>query len=696
MGTLIKAEAFISIEETTARTLDANWVKAAEALTSEVTKLVEAGRFNDAHALADSFRLPALGDNHLGKIEELAVSAMLFGAHHAAGDLAAVKLGRDGPPPQVSQALAQLKHLVDHDTPDLIRDRLHEVIAAAEDATHWSKEDLAGEDLDRDGGKLNPEQGPTVKRKKPLAKADQTLYVNRPLLNAGELIYWAKSNGFSTTLVPEDLHVTIAFSKKPVDWNAFTPRWDSILVFGGERSLVRFGDAVVLRFEDETLTARWKEFCDGGCSWDFDDYRPHVTISWQAADVDLQSIAPFDGELVFGIEEFEPIEENWRDTIVEKAEKVEKTLADQLNDAVMGTGRMMMDIGANVTTSRLVSFGFLAEAVDVGIDRYEVNEVLDARTCQLCRFMHGKQFDVKREHARVLTALGTTDPNELRSIAPWPSASKANLQRLRGQSDAELQASGIGSPPFHPGCRGFMVPAGTTEQVVEPAPQQPGVIDLLRDPTRVAYEALASKVNDHVKLTPGETAALDEYVGNLHSILNRVLRRGTKDAETKAYLAPKKRMLDQAVAKGKIPAWTTVYRGVQQPLEVFGGTVLDDAVGSVFLDKGFMSVTTDFARAASYGEGGAVFEIKVPPGLHAIAPDLVPGVMTSAEYELLLKRGLKLYVTAITQESGVTVIHATVVSPIGKAEEEATGTADLSPRTVDNRFVYQPGDLQRL
>ena len=44
------------------------------------------------------------------------------------------------------------------------------------------------------------------------------LYVSRHVENAEEIIAWAKSVGFATTLLAEDMHVTICYSKEPVDW----------------------------------------------------------------------------------------------------------------------------------------------------------------------------------------------------------------------------------------------------------------------------------------------------------------------------------------------------------------------------------------------------------------------------------------------------------------------------------------------
>jgi 2'-5' RNA ligase len=62
--------------------------------------------------------------------------------------------------------------------------------------------------------------------------------------------------------------------------------------------------AVVLRFESPALAERWQEFKDAGASWDHDAYRPHVTITYDAGDVDLSKVKPYDGLLEFDGEVF--------------------------------------------------------------------------------------------------------------------------------------------------------------------------------------------------------------------------------------------------------------------------------------------------------------------------------------------------------------------------------------------------------
>lgn len=146
-----------------------------------------------------------------------------------------------------------------------------------------------------------------------------SLYIHRPVLNAQNIIDWAKANGFETTLPPEDMHVTIAFSKEPVSWEAIGGRED-ILPLPEDmtgRSLAQFGEATVLRIASRELEARWRGIIDAGATWDYPEYQPHITITYGSAP-DLSTIEPYSGPIVLGPEVAAPVKEEWMDDIVEK------------------------------------------------------------------------------------------------------------------------------------------------------------------------------------------------------------------------------------------------------------------------------------------------------------------------------------------------------------------------------------------
>jgi len=152
--------------------------------------------------------------------------------------------------------------------------------------------------------------------------APRTLYVERKLLNAPQLIAWAKNQGFAVAVPPEEMHVTIAHSKVPLDWMKANVASSRIVVpEGGPRIVEPLGDggAIVLLFRSPELEARHAEICAAGAVWNFPTFQPHVTITYQGAQgVDLSKIEPFTDELEFGPELFREMTDGWTDDLIEK------------------------------------------------------------------------------------------------------------------------------------------------------------------------------------------------------------------------------------------------------------------------------------------------------------------------------------------------------------------------------------------
>jgi hypothetical protein len=145
----------------------------------------------------------------------------------------------------------------------------------------------------------------------------RTLYVSRKLLNTKEFLAWAKSQGFKTTTPADELHVTIAYSKTKIDWmlageDDFNGS-ELVVSAGGPRAVEALGPrgAVVLMFASSALAWRFHEICEAGASWDFPEYQPHVTITYDGTGVDLARVEPYRGELRFGPEIFAEVDENW-------------------------------------------------------------------------------------------------------------------------------------------------------------------------------------------------------------------------------------------------------------------------------------------------------------------------------------------------------------------------------------------------
>ncbi|MDP5631304.1 DUF1073 domain-containing protein [Pseudomonas aeruginosa] len=155
--------------------------------------------------------------------------------------------------------------------------------------------------------------------------APRTLYVSRRVLNSGAIIDWAKDQGFESTLPAEDLHVTIAYSRTPVDWMKVTQAWtvkpngNLTCSAGGPRLVEQFDKgAVVLLFNSSDLTWRHVEIRDAGASWDWPDYQPHITFTYQPGSVDLDQVEPYRGVIELGPEVFEEIDGGRADRLDEE------------------------------------------------------------------------------------------------------------------------------------------------------------------------------------------------------------------------------------------------------------------------------------------------------------------------------------------------------------------------------------------
>ena len=115
-------------------------------------------------------------------------------------------------------------------------------------------------------------------------------------------------------------------------------------------------------------------------------------------------------------------------------------------------------IASSLHVSRLASWGFVSEAERLGIEFYEVDEVLDRRTCPVCRQMDGKVFPVPEARLRLefLFAQSEAGAQTMRNIAPWPRQDRESISRMRRMSDDELLRNGWAIPPYHPKCRGVV------------------------------------------------------------------------------------------------------------------------------------------------------------------------------------------------------------------------------------------------
>jgi hypothetical protein len=180
--------------------------------------------------------------------------------------------------------------------------------------------------------------------------------------------------------------------------------------------------------------------------------------------------------------------------------ELEKTLANTAAARSLAYHEMV----ASVAMARARTYSQLQAFEDAGITTYAFQSVLDEVTSDVCRFMHGKTFDV-RTVLRRMQEVESGPPGSIVELQPFgqvgrrPDGSRVLFVRTAagrteladivrsavGTKDAvgefrarlggdQLQQLGCCQPPLHPHCRSVLVP-GPTQVISVPtgSPQRP-------------------------------------------------------------------------------------------------------------------------------------------------------------------------------------------------------------------------------
>jgi len=165
-------------------------------------------------------------------------------------------------------------------------------------------------------------------------------------------------------------------------------------------------------------------------------------------------------------------------------------------------------------------------------------------------------------------------------------------------------------------------------------PEEP-VTELERLPEQLTHEQLMPWFYD---LSDEDRGALAYYQGSGFININAGLR-GMMDIDelTRDMI----REMDAVVAQNKLSDATTLFRGFKP--EQFGVTDMRDLLGKTIQDNGFISTSIQerIAQSFALSHDGVVAQIIAPKGLNAAyIPD---------EFEVVLKRGLRLVVETVTK-----------------------------------------------
>jgi hypothetical protein len=196
------------------------------------------------------------------------------------------------------------------------------------------------------------------------------------------------------------------------------------------------------------------------------------------------------------------------------------------------TGNERMQMLATLQASRLSTWGFTAEADLLGFSDYRLDAVLDGRTSAFCRIINGHVFRVEDAHESITRILKVENPDDLKTVQPWPKQTTEALKTYKEMTAEQLTAAGLHIPPFHPGCRTLCVRTAQTTVLV---PKETTATESSREiVTESAFDELKSPV------TQAQLDYWNSYVGvspvKVLSELSGLAPKDLLDSETKGLL----------------------------------------------------------------------------------------------------------------------------------------------------------------
>lgn len=151
---------------------------------------------------------------------------------------------------------------------------------------------------------------------------------------------------------------------------------------------------------------------------------------------------------------------SFRDLGREAGKRIAEGLArpfTSFKDATQSVAQNSLQLTSSLHTSRVSAFGFTVEAEVTGLTEYAISEQLDNRICPICEITHGKVFDVTDAQSALRDILTADDPDDMKTLQPWPKQDPASVEAFRELSNDELVERNWHLPPYHPLCRGMFV-----------------------------------------------------------------------------------------------------------------------------------------------------------------------------------------------------------------------------------------------
>ncbi len=211
---------------------------------------------------------------------------------------------------------------------------------------------------------------------------------------------------------------------------------------------------------------------------------------------------------------------------------------------------------ANHVVTRSRELGHVDGYIQAGVEYYQVKAVLDHRTTEICRQMHGRVFHVSQAVELKNKLLNAQNPEEVKQIAPW-----MRPDQVEGKPTSKLP-NGLALPPYHFNCRTRTVKAKIPPKISEIDLTVAGAGKLLKDSltyiinnqeqlsvkelkklvTRVqgaGWDNMQAHFNKHKDEEFTQWKSIEE----MNAQLMDLIRRGGRDIYLQLYLSKEPRVI---------------------------------------------------------------------------------------------------------------------------------------------------------
>lgn len=378
-----------------------------------------------------------------------------------------------------------------------------------------------------------------------------------------------------------------------------------------------------------------------------------------------------------------------------------EVLANKINKQLSGEIYRVVEVGSNLTGTRVAAFGMLSEGMMNSIKTYRIDAVLDERTTEICRNMDGRVFQTEESYKLAAFALMQHDAKSVAAAHPFPTEDQAKLL-----STEDLQDRGFSVPPFHFLCRSVVTLVSSDQVATQGDPIN---YALFEEPARngreaekyqqerwlsqtlptlletvLKYDNLDFKSKDVAGLQKEIGEALSEsYNGRLGPAqsleigrdvldeLDRSIRRagGNSTSSVKGvqeYTGGDYRWINQALRKNSEYALPRLEKAVRDLDKTFEVARLEEDIvvwrgvgrdigrrmetGVVFQDDGFSSTSLSKNIAESFaGPDGALIQMIVPKGTPAIFVEKFTNI--EGEVEMVLPRSSQFRIISNNMEN---------------------------------------------